>query len=492
MKDRCFLLFVYYFIIITDIEVSDVSVNSLKSRDRSMDMTSGSIFPKIIRFTLPLLLMGTLQLLYNAADIVVVGRWGSDASLAAVSSTGALINLIVNVFMGLSVGTSVVVAQHFGAGRMKDVSETVHTSIAVAAISGIAVGVFGFFAAKGMLELMDSPENVIDLSALYVKIYFIGMPANMLYNFGAAVLRAVGDTKRPLYYLSISGVINVILNLIFVIAFKMDVAGVALATIISQVVSAVLVLACLMHSDGAIKLYVKKLRIHKDKLINILSVGLPAGIQGSIFSISNVIIQSSINFFGDAAMAGSGAGANIEGFIYMAMNSVYQAAITFTSQNFGAEKYRRIKTVAFECMGLVTAVGLSLGIIVKLFDTQLLSIYTDVQAEIEFGVIRMSVILLTYFLDGTMDVMVGLLRGIGHSVLPTVGTIAFVCGFRMLWIFTFFAQYKASVNNDPAKSLTVLFLSYPISWIMATLSHTICFLVIFGKIVKKAKAEGKW
>ena len=477
----------FYRLLFKIIEVSDVSVNSLKSRDRSMDMTSGSIFPKIVRFTLPLLLMGTLQLLYNAADIVVVGRWGSDASLAAVSSTGALINLIVNVFMGLSVGTSVVVAQHFGAGRMKDVSETVHTSIAVAAISGIAVGIFGFFAAKGMLELMDSPENVIDLSALYVKIYFIGMPANMLYNFGAAVLRAVGDTKRPLYYLSISGVINVILNLIFVIVFKMDVAGVALATIISQVVSAVLVLACLIHSDGAIKLYIKKLRIHKDKLLNILSVGLPAGIQGSIFSISNVIIQSSINFFGDAAMAGSGAGANIEGFIYMAMNSV-----TFTSQNFGAEKYRRIKTVAFECMGLVTAVGLSLGIIVKLFDSQLLSIYTDSQAEIEFGVIRMSVILLTYFLDGTMDVMVGLLRGIGHSVLPTIGTIAFVCGFRILWIFTYFAQYKASVGNDPAKSLTVLFLSYPISWVMATLAHTICFLVIFGKMVKKAKAEGKW
>lgn len=461
-------------------------------KDNSMDMTSGSLFPKIIRFTIPLLLMGTLQLLYNAADIVVVGRWGSESSLAAVSSTGALINLIVNVFMGLSVGASVVVSQHFGAGRMKDVSETVHTSIAVAVICGVVVGIFGMFTAKGMLELMDSPENVIGLSALYVKIYFIGMPANMLYNFGAAVLRAVGDTKRPLYYLTFSGIINVVLNLVFVIGFKMDVAGVALATIISQMVSAVLVIACLMHSDGAIKLHLRKIRIYKDKLINILSVGLPAGIQGSIFSVSNVLIQSSINFFGDAAMAGSGAGANIEGFIYMAMNSVYQAAITFTGQNFGAKKYRRIKTVAFECMGLVTAIGVVLGLTVKLFDTQLLSIYTDNAQEIAFGVTRMSVILITYFMDGTMDVMVGMLRGIGHSILPTIGTIAFVCGLRIIWIYTVFSQYKINCGFDAEKSLTVLFLSYPLSWLLATVAHTITFIIIFSGIIKKAKADGSY
>lgn len=462
------------------------------AKDSSMDMTSGPIFPKIIRFTLPLLLMGTLQLLYNAADIVVVGRYGSDASLAAVSSTGALINLIVNVFMGLSVGASVIVARHYGAGKMKDVSETVHTSIAVALVCGFVVGIFGFLTARHLLELMASPENVIGLSALYVKIYFVGMPFNMLYNFGAAVLRAVGDTKRPLYYLSISGIINVALNLVFVIGMNMDVAGVALATIISQAVSAVLVIVCLMRSDGAIRLHINRIRIHKDKLLGIISVGLPAGIQGSIFSISNVIIQSSINFFGDAAMAGSGAAANIEGFIYMAMNSVYQAAITFTSQNFGAEKYKRIKTVAFQCMALVTAVGVSLGVIVKLFDSQLLSIYTDNDQEIAFGIVRMSIILMTYFLDGTMDVMVGMLRGIGHSVLPTIGTIGFVCGFRIIWIYTYFAQYKIAVDFDPAKSLTVLFLSYPISWTMATIAHTICFLILFGGIVKKAKKEGRY
>lgn len=452
-------------------------------------MTEGAIFPNLIRFTIPLLVMGTLQLLYNAADIIVVGNFGSQNSLAAVSSTGALINLIVNVFMGLSVGTSVAVSQHYGAGKMKDVSETVHTSVAIAAICGTAVGIFGFFCAKQLLLMMDSPADVVDLSALYVKIYFIGMPANMLYNFGAAVMRAVGDTKRPLYYLTVSGVVNVVLNLVFVILFKMDVAGVALATIISQLISAILVLSSLIHSDGAIKLYIRKIRIHKDKLIKIIAVGLPAGIQGSIFSVSNVIIQSSINFFDRAAMAGSGAGANIEGFIYMAMNSVYQAAITFAGQNYGAKKYKRIKTVAFECLGLVTAVGVVLGIIAKVFDTRLLSLYTKDSQEIAFGVTRMSVILLTYFLDGIMDVLVGLLRGIGHSVLPTITTIAFVCGFRILWISTFFEQYKISCGYDPEKSLTVLFLSYPISWLMASLSHAICFVYLFSKLLKSSKSD---
>ena len=449
-----------------------------------MDMTTGSILPKLVRFTIPLMVMGMLQLLYNAADIVVVGHWGSENSLAAVSSTGALINLIVNVFMGLSVGTSVVVSQHFGAGEMKDVSETVHTSIATALISGVAVGIFGFFAARQMLVWMDSPDSVIDLSALYVKIYFIGMPANMLYNFGAAVLRAVGDTKRPLYYLTVSGIINVILNLIFVIGFKMDVAGVALATIISQLISAVLVTICLMRSDGAIKLYLKKIKIHPRKLVEIVKIGLPAGIQGSIFSVSNVIIQSSINAFGSAAMAGNGAAANIEGFIYTAMNSVYQAAITFTGQNFGAKQYKRIKTIAFECMGFVVIVGMGLGLLAKTFDTQLLGIYTDNSEEIAFGVVRMSVIMFTYFLDGTMDVLVGLLRGVGHSVLPTITTIMFVCGFRILWISTFFAQYKLGHPDDPAACLRILYMSYPISWTMATISHFICFAVIYRGILK--------
>lgn len=453
-----------------------------------MDMTTGPLFANIIRFTVPLIITGTLQLLYNAADIIVVGKFGSDTSLAAVSSTGAMINLIVNVFMGLSIGASVLVSQSFGAGKMRDVSDAVHTSIAIALLSGVIVGVFGFFASRGMLELMDSPEDVIDLSTLYVKIFFIGTPFNMLYNFGAAILRAVGDTKRPLYFLMLSGVINVILNLIFVIVFGMDVAGVALATIISQAVSAILVINCLVHTDGPVRLSFKKIRIHWSKLKSIIGVGLPAGIQGSVFSISNVIIQSSINAFGSAVMGGNGAAASIEGFIYTAMNSVYQAAITFAGQNYGAKQFKRIKTVAFECLGIVTAVGLSLGILAKIFASQLLYIYTDNPAEIEFGIVRMNVICLTYFTCGLMDVMVGMLRGIGRSLIPTIDSILCVCGIRIVWIFTYFAQFKAT-GADTKDCLTVLYISYPVSWIIAAMVHLICFLIFFRIAKKRAKSE---
>lgn len=462
----------------------------LPSRKTSatMDMTKGPIFPNIIKFTLPLILTGTLQLLYNAADIIVVGRYGSDNALAAVSSTGALINLIVNVFMGLSIGASVLVAQSFGAGKHKDVSEAVHTSIAIALICGVAVGIFGFFASRGMLELMDSPEDVIDLSSLYVKIFFIGAPANMLYNFGAAILRAVGDTKRPLYYLMFSGLINVILNLIFVIGLRLDVAGVALATIISQVISAVLIILCLLHAEQPVRLSIKKIRIHWSKLGRILAVGLPAGIQGSVFSLSNVIIQSSINAFGSAVMGGNGAAANIEGFIYTAMNSVYQAAITFTGQNFGAKQYKRIRTVAFECLATVSVIGFGMGVLSKLFAPQLLGIYTDNVDEIAFGTVRMSVICLTYFTCGTMDVFVGLLRGIGRSLIPTIDSILCVCGFRIAWIFTYFAAFKAT-GASPEDCLTILYASYPISWIMATLVHAACFIIFFGIAKKRAARE---
>lgn len=454
-----------------------------------MDMTQGPIFMNIVKYTLPLILTGTLQLLYNAADIIVVGRFGSDTALAAVSSTGALINLIVNVFMGLSIGSSVLVAQSFGANRRKDVSDAVHTSIAIALISGIVVGIFGFFASRGMLELMDSPEDVIGLSTIYVKIFFLGSPANMLYNFGAAILRAVGDTKRPLYYLMFSGAVNVVLNLIFVIVLGLDVAGVALATIISQIISAVLIILCLLHSDGPVRLYVKKIKIHWSKLGKILAVGLPAGIQGSVFSISNVIIQSSINGFGmSTIIGGNGAAANIEGFIYNAMNSVYQAAITFTGQNYGAKKFKRIKAVAFECVAIVFCVGFGLGVIAKIFSTQLLGIYTSKPEEIFYGTVRMNVICLTYFTCGMMDVMVGLLRGIGRSLIPTIDSILCVCGFRILWIFTYFAAYKAT-GADPKDCLTILYISYPISWAMAFLVHLGCFIV-FYKIARK-KSGGK-
>lgn len=456
----------------------------------TMDMTQGPIFSNIVKFTIPLILTGTLQLLYNAADIIVVGKYGSPNALAAVSSTGALINLIVNVFMGLSIGSSVLVAQYFGAGRRRDMSEAVHTSIAIALISGFVVGIFGFFATRTMLEWMSSPEDVIDLSALYVKIFFLGSPANMIYNFGASILRAVGDTKRPLYYLMFSGVINVVMNLVFVIGFHLDVAGVALATIISQLVSAILIIICLLRSEGAVKLYIKKIKIHWKKLGKILAVGLPAGIQGSVFSISNVIIQSSINGFGvPAIMGGNGAAANIEGFIYNAMNSVYQAAITFTGQNYGAEKFKRIKAVMFECVAIVFTVGFGLGALAKIFSTQLLGLYTDNPQEVAFGIVRMNVICLTYFTCGLMDVMVGMLRGIGRSLIPTIDSILCVCGFRIVWIFTYFASYKAT-GASPEECLRILYISYPISWVMAFLVHLACFMIFYRIAVKKSR-EGK-
>lgn len=464
-------------------------MNRLTSRSSAtMDMTRGPIFINIIRFVLPLILTGTLQLLYNAADIIVVSNYGSENALAAVSSTGSLINLIVNVFMGLSIGASVLTAQSFGAGNRKDVSEAVHTSMAIALISGIIVGVFGFFASHKLLEMMDSPASVIDLSALYVKIFFIGAPANMIYNFGAAILRAVGDTKRPLYYLMFSGAVNVVLNLIFVIGFGLDVAGVALATIISQIVSAALIVICLVRSDSEVKLTLSKVRIHRKKLGKILAIGLPAGIQGSVFSVSNVIIQSSINAFGDNVMGGNGAASSIEGFIYIAMNSLYQAAITFTGQNFGARKYKRINAVAAECAIIVCMVGLGLGLCAKLFAPQLLGIYTDKPAELEYGIIRMNVICLTYFTCGLMDVMVGMLRGIGYSFISTLNSIVFVCGFRILWIFTYFANVKAS-GADTQQCLEALYSSYPISWLMASAVNAVCFFVFFTIAKKKSPPE---
>lgn len=462
--------------------IIDRMVMILKTK-KEINILSGPLLINIIRFSLPLCLTGMLQLLYNAADIIVVGKFASEHSLAAVSSTGSLINLIVNVFMGLSVGASVVVSQNLGAGKYKDVNEAVHTAIMLSAISGIAVGIFGFFASKGMLQLMDSPAEVIDLSALYVKIYFVGMPANMIYNFGAAILRAVGETKKPLYYLTFSGIVNVILNLVFVIIFKMDVAGVALATIISQIISAFLVIRYLIITDGPTKLSLKEMKIHGDKLKKIAIVGLPAGIQGSLFSISNVIIQSSINAFGPAVMAGNGAASSIEGFVYTAMNSIYQASITFAGQNYGAGNIKRIKKICLVCLAAVSVTGLGLGILAYTFGGPLLSIYTDSAVEIGYGLVRMSVFAFTYFLLGTADVMVGMLRGIGHSLAPTIVSIVSICGFRLLWIFTVYAQYKASGAGEN-ECLIMLFVSYPISWLLATLCHIVTFIWHYARICK--------
>ena len=441
-----------------------------------MDMCSGPILKKILIFSIPLMLSGVLQLLFNAADVIVVGRFAGSQSLAAVGSTTALINLLINIFIGLSVGANVVVARAYGGKRERDVSESVHTAIALSLVSGVLLIIMGLAFSRLLLEMMGTPDDVLDKAALYMRIYFAGMPVVMLYNFGSAILRAVGDTRRPLYYLSAAGVVNVLLNLFFVIYLHMDVAGVALATVISQAISAFLVLRALGQSEGGLKLELKKIKIYKNKMFQIFKIGLPAGMQGAIFSISNVLIQSSVNSFGSVAMAGNAASANIEGFVYNAMNAVYQTNLSFTSQNMGGKKYTRITKIMFTCLGTVTAVGMLLGFGAYAFGEELLRIYSTDPEVIQFGILRMSMIATTYFACGWMDTMVGSLRGIGYSVLPMIVSLTGACGLRILWIFTIFAQHR---------TLASLYISYPVSWVITAGAHLICYFIITRKIPKK-------
>ncbi len=446
--------------------------NAIKKNKYEIDMCSGALLPKILLFTLPLMLSGILQLLFNAADIVVVGRFAGNEALAAVGSCGSLINLIVNVFIGLSVGANVMVARFYGAGQKKELEEMIHTAIATALVSGVILILIGVLVARPALTLMATPEDVIEHSVLYMRIYFVGMPVMMLYNFGSAILRAVGDTKRPLYYLLFAGVINVGLNLIFVICFHMGVAGVAWATVISQAISALLVLRCLVQYDGELKMNLKKLRIVPDKLLKMIRIGLPAGVQGAFFSISNMLIQSSINSFGSTVMAGNTAAGNIEGFVYTAMNALHQTAISFSGQNFGAKKYKRIAKVVIICELCVLIIGFVMGNLVYMLGEIFLQLYSVDPEVIQYGMLRMSIICTTYCLCGMMDVMVGALRGIGRSVMPMLVTLTGVCAFRVVWIFTFFASYR---------SLEVLYISYPISWGMTFLVHTCCFILVYRK-----------
>lgn len=441
-----------------------------------IDMTRGPLFGKLISFSVPLMLTGILQLLYNAADMIVVGKYGSDTSLAAVGSTGSLINLIVNVLMGMSVGAGVVVANAIGAGNREKASRATHTAIFISVIFGIGVGIFGVFMARPLLEIMKSPEDVIDLSALYVRIYFAGLPVTMLYNFGSSILRATGDTKRPLYFLILSGMVNVVLNLVFVIVFKMDVAGVAIATVISTAISATLVTICLMRSDGPCRLYIKKLRIYGKELLDMLKIGLPAGLQGSVFSISNVMIQSSINSFGSITMAGSAAASSLEGFVYTSMNAVYQAALTFTGQNVGAKQYKRINTICAQSLIIVTVVGVVSGIGVYLLGEPLVGIYDSNPTVISEGLKRLGIISVTYFICGAMDMMVGMMRGMGKSLMPMIVTVVGVCGVRIVWIYTVFAYYH---------SLFWLYVSYPVSWIVTLLIHCICYFAVRNRLPKE-------
>ena len=455
-----------------------------RSARYEIDMTHGPILKKLLLFTVPLILSSILQLLFNAADVVVVGRFAQqgDLCLAAVGSTGSLTSLIVNMFVGLSVGTNVVVARAWGSGDHKAMEDSVHTSMLVSIVSGVILAVVGVIGARVFLEWMNTPEEVIDLSSLYLRIYFAGMPANMIYNFGSAILRSVGDTRRPLIYLIIAGALNVILNLFFVIVLHMDVEGVALATIISQAVSAALVVICLMRSEGGLRLTLKKLRIAGNMLKEIARIGLPAGFQGVLFSISNVMIQSSINAFGATVMAGSSAAGNLEGFVYVGMNAFHQAAVSFSSQNLGAGEYKRIWRIAVVCQVCVTVVGLLMGVGVWFFGSELLRIYTTSQEVVNAGLVRLSYVCLPYALCGMMDVMTGSLRGIGYSVMPMLVSILGICVFRVAWI--------ATVCKLPACSdIDFVYLSYPISWIITLIAHTICFVWAMRRVKLKLNAQ---
>lgn len=444
-----------------------------KGKTYEIDMCSGPIFSKIIFFAVPVVLSGLLQLLFNAADVIVVGRFAGSESLAAVGSTTSLINLLINVFIGLSIGANVLAARFFGAHRADDLEDTVHTSMLMAVICGFILVAMGETLSRPILTLMGTPKNVLPLSVIYMQFYFLGMPATLVYNFGSAILRAVGDTRRPLYYLTVAGVLNVCLNLFFVIQCGMGVAGVGLATSISQYVSASLILYCLTKVDAPYRVNIKKLRIVPKKAAEIARIGLPAGFQGAIFSISNVLIQSSVNSFGSVAMAGNTAAANIEGFVYTSMNSIYQTALSFSSQNFGAHKYSRMTKVLFYCIGLVFVVGLLMGGGAYSIGEMLLHIYSSDPQVIRYGLLRMRYICVPYFLCGLMDTMVGGIRGIGYSVLPMIVSLTGACAFRVVWVLTVFAA---------SPSLEILYISYPVSWLITFLAHFICYMLIRRKM----------
>lgn len=458
-----------------------------KEKSFTMNMCEGPIFINMLKFTIPLMLSSILQLLFNAADVVVVGKFAGDNSLGAVGCTGSLINLLTNLFVGLSVGANVMAARHFGAGQEEELTKSVHTSMVIALAGGVLLTLTGVVFAEPILRLMDTPELQLPLAATYLRIYFCGMVASMVYNFGSAILRAIGDTKRPMYYLTFAGVINVVLNMIFVIIFKLDVAGVATATVVSQCISAVLVVRCMMKEQGAIRLDLKKLKIDRRELGFIVRIGIPAGLQGCIFSLSNVVIQSSINGFGETVVSGSSACSNLEGFVYVSMNAFHHATLSFMSQNYGAGRFDRMKKIVVCGLASVCVTGLILGNLEVFFGEKLLSIYTDSSEVVAAGMTRMRYVCTIYCFCGMMDVMVGVLRGIGYSVMPMIVSLCGACGLRLIWIATVFQLEKYHVVDT-------VYVSYPISWIVTFLVHVCCYFVVrrgvFGWQNKRTKAAG--
>lgn len=444
-----------------------------KSKKYEIDMCNGTLLDKLISFSLPLMLSGILQLMFNAVDIIVVGNFTGSQALAAVGSTTSLINLFINLFIGISLGANVLAARHYAAGRDREMSETVHSAMALALISGIVMVFVGLIFSRGALELMDTPDDVIDQSTLYMRIYFVGMPFFMMYNYGASILRAVGDTKRPLLFLVIAGVVNAGLNMFLVIVFHLGVAGVAIATVVSQMISCVLVLMCLYRTDSSYQLRFSKLKLRWVYIKQICQVGIPAGIQSMVINFSNVLLQSSVNSFGSIAMAGYTAANNIFGFLFASIDAVTQACMSFTSQNYGVGKYKRMTKVLLECIGLSVAVALALGCSAYIFGNKILWIYTDDAAVVKAGVEVLRYSTVTYFLCGLMNVFPGALRGMGFSAVPMILSVIGTVGTRILWIYGVFPSHR---------SLDVLFISYPASWFVTVVFQVICYFIVRKKI----------
>lgn len=446
-----------------------------------LDMSKGSIFKNTIRFAIPLIFASLLQLFYNAADLIVVSRFAGSNAMASVGATSSLTNLLINVFIGVSLGASVVMSRKFGADDKKGMRRTVHTAIFLGVVLGVAAGVIGFLFSKPLLVLMGTPEgSVLDGASLYMKILFLGVPASLVYNFGAAILRAIGDTKRPLYILAASGLVNVILNLILVIFFHMGVAGVAIATAVSNYISMFVMIRCMIREKGDARLFLNKLKLYKKELVEILAIGVPAGVQSSFFSLSNTVIQSTVNSFGEAAIAGNSAASNIEGFIYVAMNAFYQSTMTGISQNYGAKNEERIRKTLWINLLCVTTVGLFLGLLVVLFSESLLGIYiTDSAKAIEYGMKRNLLIGFTYFLCGNMEVLTGALRGLGSSVVAAVSSFVGTCGFRVVW--------ATIVLKIIGGGIGTLYLCWPISWVLVSLMHVITLSVVMPRALRRMR-----
>ena len=451
------------------------------AKTKEIDMINGPLLPKLLLFSLPLAATGILQLLFNAADVIVVGKFAGSTSLAAVGATSSLINLLTGAFIGISVGVNILAARYIGCRDNDGISRTVHSAIMLSLLLGIVTFLIGWLLSMPMLELMGTPEDVLALSSLYLRIYFIGVPGALIYNFAAAILRAYGDTRRPLLFLAISGVVNIFLNLFFVIVCKLDVAGVAIATVISQYLSVVLILVCLMRMEGPARFELQKLRLHPQEALRMIQIGLPAGLQTVVFNISNVMIQSCVNSFGADVIAANTAAANIAAFPYTAMNSVFHAAITFTSQNLGARRYDRVWKIFWNCQFAVLLIGVPFCALITVFAPQLLGIYVSASdpaydAVIEMGRIRTYYSASPYFLCGIMEVCCGMVRGLGKSWLPMIVTIFGACVLRIIWIYTVFAWEH---------TLPVLYISYPISWVLTAIMHVTCFVCCWKRLRPK-------